>query len=155
ALFIAFMASRNQQLPYLKSRQSLAEKLLGLISENQQDDLVRLSEILLFEGTNLDNPDLLELSDLPDPVLEELIQTLLLDNCLLITLKEENNLKSYPLYLLHLYREKNNWMIEGFDLEDEMERNFPVSQLAGVEPYTPAKRLSRKRILEKFSVQKK
>ena len=27
ALFIAFMATRNQQLPYLKSRQSLAEKL--------------------------------------------------------------------------------------------------------------------------------
>ncbi|MDU5949700.1 MAG: HTH domain-containing protein, partial [Paenibacillus macerans] len=67
ALFIAFMATRNQQLPYLKSRQSLAEKLLGLISENQQDDLVLLNEILLFEGTNPHNPDLLDLSDLPHP----------------------------------------------------------------------------------------
>ena len=46
ALFIAFMATRNQQLPYLKSRQSLAEKLLGLISQNQQDDLVLLNQIL-------------------------------------------------------------------------------------------------------------
>src|SRR5699024_10105863 len=40
ALFIAFMASRNQQLPYLKSRESLAEKLLGLIPDHQRDTLV-------------------------------------------------------------------------------------------------------------------
>ena len=64
------MATRNQQLPYLKSRQSLAEKLLGLISETQQDDLVLLNQLLLFEGTNPHNPDLLELSDLPHPMLE-------------------------------------------------------------------------------------
>ena len=50
ALFVAFMATRNQQLPYLKSRQSIAEKLLSLISENQQDDLIHLNQILLFEG---------------------------------------------------------------------------------------------------------
>ena len=53
ALFIAFMATRNQQLPYLKSRQSLAEKLLGLISENQQDDLVLLNQLLLLKGPTL------------------------------------------------------------------------------------------------------
>ena len=100
ALFIAFMATRNQQLPYLKSRQSLAEKLLGLISENQQDDLVLLNQILLFEGTNPHNPDLLELSDLPHPMLEKLIQILLLDSHLLITVKEEKEIKSYPIYLL-------------------------------------------------------
>ena len=44
ALFIAFMASRNQQLPYLKSRHSLAEKLLGLIPESQQETLVLLNQ---------------------------------------------------------------------------------------------------------------
>lgn len=77
ALFIAFMATRNLQLPYLKSRQSLAEKLLGLISESQQDDLILLNQILLFEGTNPNNPDLLDLSDLPHPMLEKLIQILL------------------------------------------------------------------------------
>ena len=98
------MATRNQQLPYLKSRQSLAEKLLGLISETQQDDLVLLNQLLLFEGTNPHNPDLLELSDLPHPMLEKLIQILLLDRYLLITVKEE--IKSYPIYLLHLYKEK-------------------------------------------------
>lgn len=148
ALFIAFMATRNQQLPYLKSRHSLAEKLLGLISDDQQDDLVLLNEILLFEGTNPNNPDLLDLSDLPHPMLEKLIQVLLMDSYLLITIKEEKVLKSYPIYLLHLYREKSVWLIEGFDLQDEQKRIFPVDHLTNVQPYSPKNRLSKKKILE-------
>ncbi|PGT17862.1 helix-turn-helix transcriptional regulator [Bacillus cereus] len=153
ALFIAFMATRNQQLPYLKSRQSLAEKLLGLISETQQDDLVLLNQILLFGGTNPNNPDLLELSDLPHPILEKLIQTLLLDSHLLITIKEEKTIKSYPIYLLHLYQEISHWIIEGFDLEKEKKKMFPVDHLIDIEPYTPKKSLSKKKILEKLSKQ--
>jgi len=150
ALFIAFMATRNQQLPYLKSRQSLAEKLLGLISETQQDDLVLLNQILLFEGTNPHNPDLLELSDLPHPMLEKLIQILLSDRHLLITIKEEE-IKSYPIYLLHLYQEKSHWIIEGFDLKEEKKLTFPVDNVINIEPYTPKKRLNKKKILEKLS----
>lgn len=153
ALFIAFMATRNQQLPYLKSRQSLAEKLLGLISENQQDDLVLLNQILLFEGTNPNNPDLLDLSDLPHPMLEKLIQLLLADSQLLITIEEERELKCYPIYLLHLYREKSVWLIEGFDLNEEKLRIFPVDNLTDVEIYTAEKRLNKKKIMEKLSRQ--
>lgn len=135
ALFIAFMATRNQQLPYLKSRQSLAEKLLGLISENQQENLVLLNQILLFEGTNPHNPDLLDLSDLPHPMLEKLIELLLLDRYLLISIKE----KSYPIYLLHLYHEKGFWLIEGFDLKNEKRGIFPVDNLTDVKPYPTKK----------------
>lgn len=153
ALFIAFMATRNQQLPYLKSRQSLAEKLLGLISENQQDDLVLLNQILLFEGTNPNNPDLLDLSDLPHPMLEKLIQILLVDSYLLVSVKEGKDTKSYPIYLLHLYREKSLWQIEGFDLEEEKRRIIPVDNLTDVKPYPTKKRLSKKMILEKLSKQ--
>lgn len=153
ALFIAFMATRNQQLPYLKSRQSLAEKLLGLISENQQDDLVLLNQILLFEGTNPHNPDLLDLSDLPHPMLEKLIQILLLDRYLWLSIKEEKVIKSYPMYLLHLYREKSLWLIEGFDLEEEKRRIVPVDNLTHVEPYPTKKRVSKKKILEQLSKQ--
>lgn len=91
ALFIAFMATRNQQLPYLSSRQSLAEKLIGLIPENQQDDLVNLNQMLLFEGTNPYNPDLLDLSDLPHPILEKLIQFFLIDRYLILTINEEKS----------------------------------------------------------------
>lgn len=151
ALFIAFMATRNQQLPYLKSRQSLAEKLLGLISETQQDDIVLLNQLLLFEGTNPHNPDLLELSDLPHPMLEKLIQILLLDRHLLITVKEEEEIQSYPIYLLHLYKEKSHWIIEGFDLKEEKKLLSPVDDLINIEPYTTKKRLNKKKILEKLS----
>jgi hypothetical protein len=153
ALFIAFMATRNQQLPYLKSRHSLAEKLLGLISENQQDDLISLNQILLFEGTNPNNPDLLELSDLPHPMLEKLIQILLLDSHLLITIKEERVMKSYPIYLLHLYREKSLWLIEGFGLQEEKKMIVNVDDLINVEPCPVKKRLSKKKVLEKLSKQ--
>ncbi|NHN32626.1 helix-turn-helix transcriptional regulator [Paenibacillus agricola] len=153
ALFIAFIATRNQQLPYLKSRQSLAEKLLGLISENQQDDLVLLNQILLFEGTNPNNPDLLDLSDLPHPMLEKLIQTFLLDSYLWITIEEDKIIKSYPIYLLHLYREKSLWLIEGFDLKEEKKQVFPVDNLTDIQPYSTKKRLSKKKILEKLRMQ--
>ncbi|MEB2271867.1 HTH domain-containing protein [Bacillus safensis] len=153
ALFIAFMATRNQQLPYLKSRQSLAEKLLGLISETQQDDLVLLNRLLLFEGTNPNNPDLLDLSDLPHPMLEKLIQLLISDRYLLITIREEKVIKSYPIYLLNLYREKSLWLIEGFDLKEEKKRILPVDNLTDVELCSTNNRLSRKKILEKLSKQ--
>ncbi|MGV3465209.1 MAG: helix-turn-helix transcriptional regulator [Heyndrickxia sp.] len=153
ALFIAFMATRNLQLPYLKSRHSLAEKLLGLISENQQEDLVLLNQTLLFEGTNPNNPDLLDLSDLPHPMFEKLIQTLLLDTYLMITIEEENEIKSYPIYLLHLYREKSVWLIEGFDLKEEKKHIFPVDNLTDVKTYPTKKRLTKKKILEKIKIQ--
>ncbi|MNW33081.1 HTH domain protein [compost metagenome] len=153
ALFIAFMATRNAQLPYLKSRQSLAEKLLALISNNQQDDLVLLNKILLFEGTNPHNPDLLELSDLPHPMLEKLIQSLLVDSYLLITIEEERVIKTYGIYLLHLYHEKSLWLMEGFDLKEEKKKIFPVDGLTDVKPYPQKKRLSQKKILEKLNKQ--
>lgn len=153
ALFIAFMATRNQQLPYLKNRHTLAEKLLGLISDNQKDDLVLLNEILLFEGTNPNNPDLLDLTDLPHPILEKLIQILLLDRYIFITIQEEKGTKSYPMYLLHLYREKSHWLIEGFDLKKEKKKIIQVDHLIDVEPYNAKKSVSRKKILEKISKQ--
>ncbi|GAA3410773.1 helix-turn-helix transcriptional regulator [Paenibacillus hodogayensis] len=153
ALFIAFMATRNLQLPYLKSRHSLAEKLLGLISQNQQDDLVLLNQILLFEGTNPHNPDLLDLSDLPHPMLEQFIQTLLVDRYLVVSVEEEREIKSYPIYLMRLYREKSSWQIEGFDLEEEKRRIIPVDNLTDVKPYPEKKRISKKKIVEQLSTQ--
>ncbi len=151
ALFIAFMATRNRQLPYLKSRHSLAEKLLGLISENQQDDLVLLNQILLFEGTNPNNPDLLDLADLPHPMLEQLIHILLIDSSLLITIQEEKEVKIHPIYLLHLYNEKGLWLVEGYHLEDEKRQLIPVDQIIDVKPYPMTKKLTRKKIIDKLS----
>jgi predicted DNA-binding transcriptional regulator YafY len=154
ALFIAFMATRNQQLPYLKSRQSIAEKLLSLISQSQQDDLILLNQLLLFEGTNPHNPDLLDLSDLPHPMVESLFHMLLLDRYLVFTIQEGKSVKSYPIYLLHLYHEKSFWLIEGFDLKEEKKRTFPAEHLIDVKPYSPKKRLRVKEISEKLNMSK-
>ncbi len=153
ALFIAFMATRNLQLPYLKSRQSLAEKLLGLTSQNQQDDLVLLNQILFFEGTNPHNPDLLDLSDLPHPRLEQLIQRLLVDCYMVVSVEEGPAIHSYPIYLMRLYREKSSWQIEGFDLAEEKRRIIPVDNLTDVGPYPEKKRMSKKKIIEQLSKQ--
>ncbi|QTM98464.1 HTH domain-containing protein [Sediminibacillus dalangtanensis] len=154
ALFIAFMATRNQQLPYLKSRQSIAEKLLGLISESQQDDLIFLNQILLFEGTNPHNPDLLDLSDIPHPLVEKLFQMLLLDRCLVITLKEEKETKVFPIYLLHLYHEKSLWLIEGFYLKEEKKQIFSVDRIIDIQPCSMEKRLSEQEIFSKLNERK-
>lgn len=153
ALFIAFMATRNLQLPYLKSRHSLAEKLLGLISQNQQDDLVLLNQILMFEGTNPHHPDLLDLSDLPHPMLEKLIKMLLTDRHLFVSVEVESEIRSYPIYVLHLYREKSVWLIEAFDLEEEQQRILPVDYLTEVTPYQGKRRISKKKIAEQLSRQ--
>ncbi|MGO4376250.1 helix-turn-helix transcriptional regulator, partial [Paenibacillus sp. MCAF20] len=61
AIFISFMASKNSQLPYLQNRRSISEKLIGIASQTQQDELIELNNILLFENTNPANPTLLEL----------------------------------------------------------------------------------------------
>jgi len=153
ALFIAFMATRNQQLPYLQSRQSLAEKLLGLISQNQQDDLVLLNQLLLFEGTNPHHPDLLDLSDLPHPMLEQIIHMLLSDRCLTVAVQEGQQVKTYTLYLLHLHRENSLWLMEGFDLMEEQRRIIPVDHVVEAEPFQPKKRVSAKRMMEALNEQ--
>ncbi len=109
---------------------------------------------MLFEGTNPNNPDLLEMADLPHPMLEKLIQLILLDNHLLITVKEGAERKSYPIYALHLYREKSLWHLEGFDLKKERRRVLPVDQFIDVKPYsTKSKVTKKKKISEKVSKQ--
>ena len=155
ALFIAFMATRNRQLPYLRSRQSLAEKLLGLISENQQNDIIFLNKILLFEGTNPHNPDLLELTDLPHPILEKLIRALLEDRFLLITVKEEHSVRSRQICLLHLYNEKSNWLLDGYDLQEDRKRIFSVDEIIDVKTGLPEKRIGMKKVSEKLGGQKR
>ncbi|OJG89866.1 hypothetical protein RV16_GL002048 [Enterococcus saccharolyticus] len=140
ALFVAFMATRNQQLPYLTSRQSLAEKLISLLSENQQDDLVLLNQLLLFEGTNLANPDLLDLTDLPHPILEQLIELLLDDRHVTVTF----NHHVLSIYVLHVYHEKGNWFLEGIDLATATKRILAVSQLVAVGKYSGAQRWHQK-----------
>ena len=73
-----------------------------------------------------------------------------MDNHLLITMKEDEEIKSYPIYLLHLYQEKAIGSLKGLTLK-EKKMMFPVDDLINIEPYTTNKRLNKKKILEKLS----
>jgi predicted DNA-binding transcriptional regulator YafY len=126
ALFIAFMASRNQQLPYLRSRQTLAEKLLGLIPPQQQESLIVLNDLLRFPGTNTQNPDLLDLSDIAHPQLEQLIQLLLDTRTLNLHLTDGS---AFTLYVQHLFRDADTWQLVGLDVDSHEQRLVAVDDV--------------------------
>ena len=77
-------------------------------------------------------------------MLEKLIQILLLDRHLLISIKEEKEIKSYSIYLLHLYQEKSQWIIEGFDLKKKRRECF-LSIISSISNHTRRKKLNKKR----------
>ena len=77
-------------------------------------------------------------------MLEKLIQILLLDNHLLITIKKMKKLSLINLSITPLSR-KSHWIIEEFDLKEEKKLMFPVDDLINIEPYTTNKRLNKKR----------
>lgn len=140
ALFVALLATKNQQLPFLKSRITLTEKLIGLLTVIQQEHLILLNEVLMFEGTNQANPDLLDMSDIPHPILEQLIQSILIDRYLKVTSLS----RIFHVYLEHLYHENGQWIIDALDLDEAVSRTIPVAQLESVEIYE-AHDLPRKR----------
>ncbi|ASG80198.1 helix-turn-helix transcriptional regulator [Lactiplantibacillus pentosus] len=128
-MFIAFMATRNQQLPYLTSRRTVTEKLLGLIPITQQDDLLVLSQQLVFDGTHPQNPNLLDRADLPDPVLEALIQQLLISQCMQVT---DNHGQTYQIAVTHLYHEQSQWWLEFIKLDTTTLVQSPLAKITGV-----------------------
>ncbi len=77
----------------------------------------------------------------------------MLDSYVLVSIKEEKEIKSHSLYILHLYREKSVWLIEGFDLQEEKSRIFSVDDLTDIEPYPEKKRVSEKKILNQLRKQ--
>lgn len=128
-MFIAFMATRNQQLPYLTSRRTVTEKLLGLIPITQQDDLLVLSQQLVFNGTHPQNSNLLDRADLPDPVLEALIQQLLISQCMQVT---DNHGQTYQIAVTHLYHEQSQWWLEFIKLDTTTLVQLPLAKITGV-----------------------
>ena len=46
---IAYLNTRNQPLPCFKNRQILSEELIGLFSETQLIDLLKLNDCFVFQ----------------------------------------------------------------------------------------------------------
>lgn len=129
ALFVAFMASRNRQLPYLNSRQSLTEKLIGLIPQAQQDALIALNDLLVFEGTNPNKPDLLDLADMAHPLLDQLIGLALTTRCLVGELR---NHQTTAFYLRHLFQEADVWYLDCVTLDEHTRVQLAIDDLVTV-----------------------
>ncbi|TVY02141.1 HTH domain-containing protein [Cohnella terricola] len=130
AIFISFIASKNSQLPYLQNRRSITEKLIGIASQTQQDELIELNHILLFENTNPANPNLLELDDAAPAELNQLISLAVRDKHLRVTFEESLGWPQLlDVYLLHIFNSNAQWLVEVYDFDTDEFRYLPVVML--------------------------
>lgn len=130
AIFISFIASKNSQLPYLQNRRSITEKLIGIASQTQQDELIELNNILLFENTNPANPNLLELDDAAPAELNQLISLAVRDKHLRVTYEPSPGWPQLlDVFLLHIFNSNAQWLIEVYDFVTDKFRYLPVDLL--------------------------
>lgn len=130
AIFISFIASKNSQLPYLQNRRSITEKLIGIASQTQQDELIELNRILLFENTNPANPNLLELDDAAPPELNQLISLAVRDKHLRVTYEPSPGWPELlDVFVLHIFNSNAQWLVEVYDLVTDAFRYLPVALL--------------------------
>lgn len=143
ALLLAFQASKNQQFPFLKGRQSLTEKLIALISDRQKDELLQLSEAIVFESTNPANTNLLELTDQANTDLETLITAYLEGMAVKVHIhgREQLFIRVHRFYHTH-----DSWTIEALDLDSHRVVMVSLAQIKFVEGVAAAGYLSEKEL---------
>lgn len=133
ALFIAFLGTANQQLPYLQNRKTISEKLLAIASTGQQDELIELKHLLQFENTNPDNPDLLELNDFPTPMLKIVIELALKKRYLVFDYRKPHGEHTVRhVYLLNFFHRNATWYAATFDFSRQALRSFRVDRIQAV-----------------------
>ncbi|WP_248929285.1 helix-turn-helix transcriptional regulator [Paenibacillus hamazuiensis] len=130
AIFISFIASKNSQLPFLQNRRSITEKLIGIASQTQQDELIELNNILLFENTNPANPNLLELDDAAPAELNRLISLAVRDKHLRVTYELSPGWPQLmDVFVLHIFNSNARWLVEVYDFDTDRFRYLPVEML--------------------------
>ncbi|MDR0297771.1 MAG: HTH domain-containing protein, partial [Streptococcaceae bacterium] len=130
AIFISFNASKNSQLPFLQSRKTISEKLLAIAPQTQQDSLLALDQLLLFESTNPANPSLLELDDNAPAELNQLITLALSDRHLQVTYERSPGWPQLmDIWVLHILSESGSWLLEIYDFSDDTFKFLPIAQL--------------------------
>ncbi|MDQ6421953.1 HTH domain-containing protein [Paenibacillus sp. LHD-117] len=150
AMFISFIASKNSQLPYLHNRRSITEKLIGIATQTQQDELIELNNILLFENTNPANPNLLELDDAAPVELNQLISLAVRDKHLRVTYELSPGWPQLmDVYLLHIFNSNAQWLVEIYDFDTDEFRYLPVEMLRDSAISEQKMKLSEQEILNK------
>ncbi|AKP67447.1 helix-turn-helix transcriptional regulator [Companilactobacillus ginsenosidimutans] len=130
ALFVSFLATMNTQLPYLKNRNTLTEKLMAIASQNQQDDLLTLQELIVFEHTNPANTGLMELVDFAPAMLKTLLNTCLLNRQLEIKLDE----KTIKVWIRHIFQRENGWYVDAWNLVNNKFQELYIPDIKEVTP---------------------
>ncbi|MGO4496378.1 helix-turn-helix transcriptional regulator [Paenibacillus sp. 2RAB27] len=150
AIFISFIASKNSQLPYLQNRRSITEKLIGIASQTQQDELIELNNILLFENTNPANPNLLELDDAAPAELNQLISLAVRDKHLRVTYELSFGWPQLlDVFLLHIFNSNAQWLVEVYNFDTDEFRYLPVEMLRNSAISEQEMKLSEEEILNK------
>lgn len=150
AIFISFIASKNSQLPYLQNRQSITEKLVAIASQTQQDELIGLGDLLLFENTNPANPNILELDDYAPDELNQLITLASKNRHLRVTYEKTAGWPELmDIWLLHIFNTNGQWLVEAYDFESEIFCYLPVEFLRHSAFSEQLTALSASEILEK------
>jgi len=150
AMFISFIASKNSQLPYLQNRRSITEKLIGIASQIQQEELLELNNILLFENTNPANPNLLELDDAAPAELNQLILLAVRDKHLRMTYEPSPGWPQLmDVFLLHIFNSNAQWLVEVYDFDTDGFRYLPVEMLRDSAISKQKMKLSEQEILNK------
>lgn len=130
ALFVSFLATLNTQLPYLENRNTLTEKLVAIASQTQQDDLLTLQELLVFDHTNPRNPKLTELTDFAPALLKPLINTCLRTRQLVIT----DTTGTHTVWVQHVFTRQATWYVAAWELTTQRFCQLAVADIQDVQP---------------------
>ncbi|KRM11405.1 hypothetical protein FD16_GL000703 [Paucilactobacillus suebicus DSM 5007 = KCTC 3549] len=135
ALFVAFLATTNQQLPYLKNRQAITEKLLTIVPDNLQNELLNLQDLLWFDNTNPDNPSIVELSDQAPAMLSDLISQSVKKRTFKINYQKRNanGPEWHEIYVEHFYNSNSHWYMSSYDFTRNDERTFRVDRVQEIQ----------------------
>ncbi|MFC6177638.1 helix-turn-helix transcriptional regulator [Companilactobacillus huachuanensis] len=130
SLFVSFLATMNTQLPYLKNRNTLTEKIMAIASQNQQDDLLTLQELLVFGHTNPANTGLIELVDFAPTMLKTLLNTCLVNRQVEIALKNQR----FAAWIRHIFQRENGWYVDAWNLDEKKFQELYIPDIKDVKP---------------------
>ncbi|KRK36018.1 helix-turn-helix transcriptional regulator [Levilactobacillus parabrevis] len=130
ALFVSFLATLNTQLPYLQNRNTLTEKLVAIASQAQQDNLLTLQELLVFDHTNPRNPKLTELTDYAPALLKPLLNACLTTRQLILTTATTTQ----TVWIRHVFSRQANWYVDAWDLTGHRLVQIAIDRLTAVAP---------------------
>ncbi|MDR0199219.1 MAG: HTH domain-containing protein [Streptococcaceae bacterium] len=136
AVLVSFLASRSSQLPYLQNRQAIREKLIGIAPEVQQDALIALDDLLMFDNVEPSN----QLDDETPQVLNDLISCSLVSRYLEVTWE---HFAGFPerlqLFTYTILNSNHAWYLSAYNFTHNEIVELPVAELhypqqLGLEP---------------------